>query len=50
MPIANLDTFLKSNDTTSLIVIKDDTILYEKYFNGYQTRFDLYILLCGQIV
>lgn len=36
MPIADLDTFLKKNDTTSFIVIKDDTILYEKYFNGYQ--------------
>lgn len=36
MPIQNLDTFLKTNGTTSFIVIKDDTILYEKYFNGYQ--------------
>lgn len=36
MPIENLDMFLKNNGTTSFIVIKDDNILYEKYFNGYQ--------------
>ncbi|MCX6007566.1 MAG: serine hydrolase [Chloroflexi bacterium] len=36
MPIEDLDTFLKNNSTTSFIVIKDDSILYEKYFNGYQ--------------
>jgi len=36
MPITDLDTFLMMNDTTSFVVIKDDTILYEKYFNGYQ--------------
>jgi CubicO group peptidase (beta-lactamase class C family) len=36
VPIADLDTFLARNGTTSFIVIKDDTILYEKYFNGYQ--------------
>ena len=36
MQIQDLDTFLKTNSTTSFIVIKDDTILYEKYFNGYQ--------------
>jgi len=36
MPITDFDTFLKSNGTTSFIVIKDDAILYEKYFNGYQ--------------
>jgi CubicO group peptidase (beta-lactamase class C family) len=36
MQIKDLDTFLKNNSTTSFIVIKDDTILYENYFNGYQ--------------
>jgi CubicO group peptidase (beta-lactamase class C family) len=29
------EDFLKSTDTTSFIVIKDDAILYEDYFNGY---------------
>jgi CubicO group peptidase (beta-lactamase class C family) len=30
-----LEEFLQSTDTTSFIVIKDDAILYEGYFNGY---------------
>ncbi|MBN1880527.1 MAG: serine hydrolase [Deltaproteobacteria bacterium] len=33
--INDLDRFLEENDTTSFIVIKDDIIIYEKYFNGY---------------
>jgi CubicO group peptidase (beta-lactamase class C family) len=33
--VGNLDDFLKSTQTTAFIVIKDDEILYEKYFNGY---------------
>ena len=32
----NFDKFLASYGTTAFIVIKDDKILYEKYFNGYQ--------------
>jgi CubicO group peptidase (beta-lactamase class C family) len=32
---ANLDELLASSDTTSFVVIKDDTIRYEGYFNGY---------------
>jgi CubicO group peptidase (beta-lactamase class C family) len=32
---ASFDEFLKSSHTTSFIVIKDDAILYEGYFNGY---------------
>ena len=32
----NFDKFLASTRTTAFIVIKDDKILYEKYFNGYQ--------------
>jgi CubicO group peptidase (beta-lactamase class C family) len=32
---ADFDSFLKNTGTTSFIVIQDDTILYEKYFNGY---------------
>jgi CubicO group peptidase (beta-lactamase class C family) len=31
----NFDKFLASTGTTAFIVIKDDKILYEKYFNGY---------------
>lgn len=31
-----LDTILSKNDTTAFIVIKDDQILYEEYFNGYE--------------
>ncbi|MFC1997457.1 serine hydrolase domain-containing protein [Chloroflexota bacterium] len=31
--IDDLDTFLADNDTQAFIVIQDDTILYEKYFN-----------------
>ena len=30
----NLDTLLESTGTTAFIVIRDDTILYENYFNG----------------
>ncbi|MGE5249168.1 MAG: serine hydrolase [Bacteroidota bacterium] len=33
---APLVEFLQSTHTTSFIVIKDDAILYEGYFNGYQ--------------
>jgi CubicO group peptidase (beta-lactamase class C family) len=32
---ANLEELLKSTQTTSFIVIKDDAIRYEGYFNGY---------------
>jgi CubicO group peptidase (beta-lactamase class C family) len=32
----NFDKFLASTRTTAFIVIKDDKIVYEKYFNGYQ--------------
>jgi CubicO group peptidase (beta-lactamase class C family) len=32
---ANLEEFLQSTQTTSFIVIQDDAILYEGYFNGY---------------
>ena len=32
---ANLEELLKSTQTTSFIVIKDDAILYEGYFSGY---------------
>jgi CubicO group peptidase (beta-lactamase class C family) len=32
----NLDKFLASTGTTAFIVIEDDKVLYEKYFNGYQ--------------
>lgn len=33
---ASLDELNSSNDTTSFLVLKDDVILYEGYFNGYQ--------------
>jgi CubicO group peptidase (beta-lactamase class C family) len=32
---AGFEEFLQSSQTTSFIVIKDDTIRYEGYFNGY---------------
>jgi CubicO group peptidase (beta-lactamase class C family) len=32
---ANLEELLQSTQTTSFIVIQDDAILYEGYFNGY---------------
>jgi CubicO group peptidase (beta-lactamase class C family) len=32
---AGLEEFLQSSQTTSFIVIKDDAIVYEGYFNGY---------------
>jgi len=32
---ADFQEFLKASQTTSFIVIKDDAILYEGYFNGY---------------
>lgn len=34
--VGDLETFLTRSATTSFIVIKDDGILYEKYFNGYR--------------
>jgi CubicO group peptidase (beta-lactamase class C family) len=33
---APFDDFLRSTSTTSFIVIRNDEILYERYFNGYQ--------------
>ena len=30
-----LDTFLAETGTTAFLVIRDDTLLYERYFNGY---------------
>ena len=32
----NFDEFLASTGTTAFVIIKDDKILNEKYFNGYQ--------------
>ena len=32
--VADLDAFLSDTETQALIVIRDDTILYERYFNG----------------
>jgi len=34
-PVTELDGFLRKTQTTSFIVIKDNRVLYEKYFNGY---------------
>jgi hypothetical protein len=34
--IEDLENFLESTETTSFIVIRNDIILYEKYFNGYE--------------
>jgi len=31
----DLDTFLRNSETTALLVIKDDRLLFEGYFNGY---------------
>lgn len=33
-PMDTLDAFLERNGTQAFLVIQDDTILYEKYFNG----------------
>lgn len=33
--IAGFDEFLEGTNTIAFIVVKNDTILYEKYFNGY---------------
>ena len=31
----SLDNFLQSSDTIAFLIIKDDTILYERYFQGH---------------
>lgn len=33
--IGNLESFLTRTQTTSFVVIRDDTILYDRYFNGW---------------
>ncbi len=33
--IGDLDTFLTRIQTTSFVVIRDDTVIYERYFNGW---------------
>jgi CubicO group peptidase (beta-lactamase class C family) len=32
---ADLESFLRSTETTAFIVVKGDQLLYERYFNGY---------------
>ena len=34
--VGNLERFLTRSATTSFLVIKDDAVIYEHYFNGYQ--------------
>jgi CubicO group peptidase (beta-lactamase class C family) len=34
--VGNLERFLTRSATTSFLVIKDDALIYEHYFNGYQ--------------
>ena len=34
--VGNLERFLTRSATTSFLVIKDDALMYEHYFNGYQ--------------
>jgi CubicO group peptidase (beta-lactamase class C family) len=34
----DFDHFMETTDTTAFLVIKDDFLLYEKYFNGYDTN------------
>ncbi len=34
--VSNLDQFLTRSGTTSFLVIKDDALIYEHYFNGYR--------------
>lgn len=36
--IQPFDEFLTATGTTAFIVIRDDTVLYEKYFNGYDAH------------
>lgn len=33
--IENMDEFNEREDSTAFIIVKDDTVIYEKYFNGY---------------
>jgi len=42
--VTNFEEYIKKTKTTALIVIKNDTIIYEKYFNGSQ-RDDLFIAM-----
>jgi len=34
--VGNLEKFFTRSATTSFLVIKDDALIYERYFNGYQ--------------
>jgi CubicO group peptidase (beta-lactamase class C family) len=34
--VGNLERFFTRSATTSFLVIKDDALIYERYFNGYQ--------------
>ena len=36
--IRDINIFLESTDTTAFIVIKDDSLLFEMYFNGYDAN------------
>ncbi len=35
LPVGDLERFLERTLTTSLIVVRNDTIVYERYFNGW---------------
>lgn len=34
---ADLDSFLRSTETTAFIVVEDDRLIYEKYFRGHES-------------
>ena len=34
--VTNFEEYIKKTKTTALIIIENDTIIYEKYFNGFQ--------------
>lgn len=34
--VSSLDSLLRVNNTTAFIVIRNDTVMYEKYFNGHK--------------
>ena len=42
--VTNFEEYIKKTKTTALLIVKNDTIIYEKYFNGSQ-RDDLFIAM-----
>ena len=48
--VEDFDSFLEKHRTQAFIVIRDDAILYEKYFNGANRELDCHLFFDRKII